>query len=148
MVGRSLPVLALMLAGCVSSSTVGYVDDVALPPNFAGSSHRAWAGPHQHAIAIELVQNGLKIVSIDFRVDGGDIYLLPRRVSSRGAGKSLFVVELAEASLPEDWRNRSYWLTGERFYPFGNAGFWRRSAREPSRRFRLELEDVSATRDR
>lgn len=130
--------LFLTVTGCPSSNAVGYVDADALPDGFLGSSHRAWLEGSQILVEVEQIP-GLNVVDIHYRVEGEDVYLMPRRASSGGGGTYVVTVDLSSETLAEGWASRVYWLTGEFYYPLGHPGFWDRSERRPSERVKLRL---------
>jgi hypothetical protein len=133
-------------AGCVSSSSVGYEVVAELPEGFVGRSHRAWV--EGYVLTLEVDQTpGLRVVGIDFEIEGDAIHLIPRRISGGGAGKELFRVDLSGQHLTADWQTRVYWLVDEAYYPPGHSAFWDEEARRPTSRVRVEFLDPPGAGD-
>jgi len=133
-----MPLLAVALASCVSSTTVGFVDRDCLPLRFVGYSYRAWIEGRTLVIEVDQIP-GLHVSFIEYWVIDGDIYLSPRRASSGGPGRDLVRIDLSSENLSSGWEDRIYWLTHEALYPIGNRAFWRRDEREPAERVRVRL---------
>jgi prepilin-type processing-associated H-X9-DG protein len=138
--------LAVALAGCVSSSTVGFVDGHVLPPRFAGYSHRAWIEGRTLVIEVDQIP-GLNVGLIRYRIVDGNIYLCPVRASSGGPGRDIIRIDLSSESLPSDWQDRIYWLTYEAYYPIGNRAFWCARYRHPSERVRVVVTRSDGKRE-
>jgi len=133
-----IPALAFALAGCVSSTTVGFVDRDDLPHEFVGYSYRAWIEGRTIVIEVDQIP-GLHVSFVEYWVIDGDIYLSPRRASSGGPGRDLVRIDLSSENLPSDWKDRIYWLTHEALYPIGDRAFWQSDEREPAERVRVRL---------
>ncbi len=137
---RFLALLLLAAAGCVTSESAGFVDDdPAHPPVYFEKSPRVWAKDREITVELEETRGPVKIVRIDYRVDDGNVYLWPSGISGRTTGTTRLVVDLHVESLPEDWKERVYWLTGESYYPPGHSAFWDRSLREPAHRTKVDF---------
>ncbi len=131
--------LLLSIASCVSSSSVGYVDDgLGVPPHLFKNPPRIWIKDSTITVEVEQTRGpGEFVARIGYRIDDSDVYLIPYHISSGRGGKSLLTVDLRAETLPKDWQDRVYWLTGESLYPIGHSAFWDRSLREPSRRVKV-----------
>ncbi|MBV8882002.1 MAG: hypothetical protein JO332_18750 [Planctomycetaceae bacterium] len=137
---RIAGVLLLATAGCVSSRSAGVIDDdPALPPPSFEKIPRVWAKDRTLTVEVEETDGPAKIASIDYRIDDGTVYLSPVRISGRPRGVARHLVDLGGETLPDNWRDRVYWLTGESYYPIGHSAFWDPSLREPAHRTKVEF---------
>jgi hypothetical protein len=135
------------VAGCVSSSSVGYEVVAELPEGFVGRAHRAWV--EDSVVVVEVDQApGLRVVEIDYEIRDDAIHLIPRRISGGGVGKELFGVDLSDQHLPAEWQTRVYWLVDEAYYPPGHSAFWDEEARRPTCRVRVEFVDPPGAENR
>lgn len=138
-VGASITALGVVvLLGCVSSSTVGYVDESAIPVDYVGRSHRTWAVGNEIFVEVEQIP-GFNVADITFEIREGSIYLTPVRVSSGGSGRRTFQIKIPTKGLGSSWMDRVYWLTREGYYPITARGYWRRGDRAPSGRVRVQF---------
>ena len=145
-VTRLLAPLLLLAVGCVSSRSVGYVDDEpGADPYYAETFPRAWAEGRK--ITVEVHSRGpARVASLNYRIDEGNIYLGHINISG-GAGTRLLTVDLEGEDLPEDWQDHLYWLTRNPLYPIGHSGFWDREKREPAHRLKIALSPKPAKQD-
>src|SRR5262245_41577637 len=130
---RFVAALLLATAGCVSSRSAGFVDeDPASPPPYFKKLPRAWTKGRTIQVEVEQTGGPVVTVSIGYRIEPSGVYLWPNNVSGGRRGTSLLSVDLQGEPLPDDWRDRVYWLSGESEYPVGHSAFWDRSLREPA----------------
>ena len=135
--------MILGLAGCVSSTSVGYRDAAGLPDGFVGRAHRAWI--EGATVFVEVDQDpDLQVVAIDHRIEGDAVYLMPRRLSVGSEGCATFRIDLPEHAVAPGATPEVYWHLGETYYPLLNAAFWNPAAREPTARVRVQLGTAPA----
>jgi hypothetical protein len=135
---RFFGLLLLATAGCVSSRSVGYVDDDPGRTPFE-KPPRAWTKNRSIIVEVGETRGPSKVAWIDYSVDDGNVYLRPYRISGGVGGTSRHLVDLKNEILPDDWRDHVYWATGESYYPVGHSAFWDRSLREPAHRTKIEF---------
>lgn len=101
------------LSGCLSLRPVEYiqVNPVPAPAKVISVT--------ETQVNLRVVQepNGCGIVLLHPRVDGGNVYLWPGRVSD-SYRKTDFTVDLSHRKYPVDWKDHLYWEVTYMFYPF------------------------------
>jgi hypothetical protein len=130
----------LASVGCVSSRSVGYVDDLAgSHPFYSETFGRAWAEGRKIVVEVHPSNGPAKVASIGYTVDQGNVYLTHYQISGVRGEKTLMTVDLEVEELPENWRDRLYWLTQEALYPIGSSADGEGSRREPAHRMKITL---------
>jgi hypothetical protein len=140
---KCLPVVVIVLSGCLSAPSENFVDREALPASYLGGSYRAWVQGGKLFVEVDHGQ-GQGLVSIDCEVREGFVYLKPLQSSSGGPRRDVVSVDSCKGALPPDWPNRLYWLTDEHFYPITSSPYWNRAQRAPSERVRVVLETAQS----
>ena len=123
-------VIGILVSGCVSPRPQSFVDADALPHDFVGRQHQAFARGDR--LIVEVMQiPGFNVVGFDAFEQDGALYVSPRNVSSGGGGMAQFEIDVSKFRLGSDWPHRVYWLLQEYAYPIGHPGFWSPEKRSP-----------------
>jgi hypothetical protein len=109
-----LPVLlvCVLCTSCVArwQTVARFSDEAALPNEYVGYSHRVWREGDRILVEIDQVP-GIKIAIIEAEIRSDGLYLFPLRASVGSGGKNIVPVEVATEKLPQDWFNKTYWVT-------------------------------------
>ena len=62
-------------------------------------------------------QFGFYLASVEIEVIGGNVYLYPGNISSRGP--DCVTVDFSDPKIPRDWQKRLFWIVNEAVYIFG-----------------------------
>jgi len=130
--------IVICLTGCVSPRPQSFVDADALPSDFVGREHRAFASGERLIVEVSQIP-GFNVVGFDAFEQAGALYVSPRRISSGGGGTAQFEVDVAKYGLGADWPQHVYWLLQSYAYPIGNPGFWSSEKRSPWPRKKMEI---------
>jgi len=137
---RAIVPFLVAAVGCVSSRSVGYVDDdPGSHPYYSERFPRAWAEGRKIVVEVHQSHGPSKVASIGYTLEEGNIYLTHLNISGGRGETTRMTVDLEGEDLPEDWQGRIYWLTGNSLYPIGHSAFWDESRREPAHRMKVEL---------
>jgi len=130
--------IVVLFTGCVSPRPQSFVEADALPRDFVGREHRAFARGERLIIEVSQIP-GFHVVGIDAFEQDGALYVSPRHISSGGGGTGQFEVDVSKFQLGADWPQHVYWLLQQYAYPIGNPGFWSSEKRSPWPRKKMEI---------
>ena len=131
-------IIVVALSGCVSPRPQSFIDADALPSDFVGREHRAFAQGERLTVEVTQIP-GLNVARFDTFEQDGAIYVFPRRASSGGGGTRQFEIDVTKYRLGADWPERVYWLLGSYAYPVHTPGFWSSEKRSPWTRKKMEI---------
>ena len=131
-------ILAVLLTGCMDPRPPSFIDAAALPPEYVGREHKAYASGARLVVKVSQIP-GLNVAGLDAFEQDGSLYVSPRRISSGGEGTAQFEVDVSKFHLGADWPQHVYWLLESYSYPITTPGFWSSKKRSPWVRKKVEV---------